>query len=80
MSDDQIRVGRKQEHISASGTHVLSYFVEMSHEGLNEHKISHSFSSFLRLVIRQCKSLAVFFISPLVSYNKFIFTGIFRDF
>ena len=39
MSDDQIRVGRKQKRISASGYRVLSYFVEISHEGLNEHKV-----------------------------------------
>lgn len=39
MNDDKIRVGRKQQRINASGTRVLSYFVEMSHEGLNEHKV-----------------------------------------
>jgi restriction system protein len=39
MSDDQIRVGRKQAHMSASGYRILKYVVEMSHEGLNEHKI-----------------------------------------
>ena len=39
MSDDQIIVGRKQQRISASGNRVLGYFVEMSHEGLNEHKV-----------------------------------------
>ncbi|MGA2682020.1 MAG: restriction endonuclease [Candidatus Bathyarchaeia archaeon] len=39
MADDQIKVGYKRQRISASGNRVLSYFVEMSHEGLNEHKI-----------------------------------------
>ena len=39
MSNSQIRVGRKQARYSASGYRVLSYFVEMSHQGLNEHKI-----------------------------------------
>jgi restriction system protein len=39
MSDGQIKVGRKQQRISASGYRVLGYFVEMSHEGLNEHKV-----------------------------------------
>lgn len=39
MSDDKIRVGRKQQRINASGNRVLSYFVEMSHEGLKEHKV-----------------------------------------
>jgi restriction system protein len=35
---DQIRVGRKQAYRSVSGR-ILKYVVEMSHEGLNEHKI-----------------------------------------
>lgn len=40
MSDDKIRVGRTQQRISTSSNHrVLGYFVEMSHEGLNEHKV-----------------------------------------
>jgi restriction system protein len=38
MIDDKIRVGSKQLRKSASGR-VLGYFVEMSHEGLNEHKV-----------------------------------------
>ena len=40
MSDDNIRVGRIQQRISTSrNRRVLGYFVEMSHEGLNEHKV-----------------------------------------
>jgi restriction system protein len=39
MSDDQIRVGPKQAQRSVSGYRILKYVVEMSHEGLNEHKI-----------------------------------------
>ncbi len=39
MSDNQIKVGRNQACYSASGTRVLRYTVEMSHEGLNEHKL-----------------------------------------
>ncbi len=39
MSDDQIRVGRKHQRISTSSHRVLGYFVEMSHDGLNEHKV-----------------------------------------
>ncbi len=38
MSDNKIRVGCKQQRVSASGR-VLSYFVEMSHEGFNENKV-----------------------------------------
>ena len=36
---NQIRVGQKQACYSVSGTRVLKYVVEMSHEGLNEHKV-----------------------------------------
>lgn len=36
---DQIRVGQKQAYRSVSGNRILKYVVEMSHEGLNEHKI-----------------------------------------
>jgi restriction system protein len=39
MSDNQINVGQKQAHWSANRFRVLKYVVEMSHEGLNEHKI-----------------------------------------
>ena len=39
MSDDKVIVGRKQQRISTSGYRVLGYFVEMSHVGLNEHKV-----------------------------------------
>jgi restriction system protein len=39
MSENQIRVGAQQIRYSASGYRILSYFVEMSHDGLNEHKI-----------------------------------------
>lgn len=40
MSDDRIRVGYIQQRISTSrNRRVLGYFVEMSHEGLNEHKV-----------------------------------------
>jgi restriction system protein len=39
MSDNQIKVGRKQACYSASGNRILKYTVEMSHEGLNEDKI-----------------------------------------
>lgn len=40
MSDDNIRVGRIQQRISTSrNRRVLGYFVEMSHERLNEHKV-----------------------------------------
>ena len=39
MSDNQIKVGRKQAHYNASGNRILKYTVEMSHEGLNEDKI-----------------------------------------
>ena len=39
LSDDKIIVGPKQQRISASGYRVLGYYVEMFHQGLNEHKI-----------------------------------------
>lgn len=39
MNDSNIRVGSKKQRISNSGYRVLGYFVEMSHEGLNEHKV-----------------------------------------
>jgi len=39
VNDDQIRVGIKQAYRSARGDRILKYVVEMSHEGLNEHKI-----------------------------------------
>lgn len=39
MSDDKVIVGLKQKRISTSGYRVLGYFVEMSHVGLNEHKV-----------------------------------------
>lgn len=38
MIDDKIRVSSKQMRKSASGR-VLGYYVEISHEGLNEHKV-----------------------------------------
>jgi len=39
MSDDLIQVGRIQEYYNAAGTRILKYTVEMSHHGLNEHKL-----------------------------------------
>jgi restriction system protein len=39
MSDDLIRIGQKTRHLSANRTRVLRYVVEMSHAGLNEHKV-----------------------------------------
>jgi hypothetical protein len=39
MSDDKVIVSLKQKRISTSGYRVLGYFVEMSHVGLNEHKV-----------------------------------------
>jgi restriction system protein len=39
MSDDLIRIGQKTRYLSANRTRVLRYVVEMSHAGLNEHKV-----------------------------------------
>ncbi len=39
MSDDKVIVSLKQKRVSNSGYRVLGYFVEMSHVGLNEHKV-----------------------------------------
>jgi hypothetical protein len=39
MDDNQIKVGSKQTCYNVNGTRVLKYVVEMSHAGLNEHKI-----------------------------------------
>lgn len=38
MNDDKIRIGSKQQRRSASGR-LLGYFVEISHDGFNEHKV-----------------------------------------
>lgn len=42
MSDDKIRVGYKQKRLSVNGYRVLGWYIEMSHEGLNEHRIIHA--------------------------------------
>lgn len=39
MSNDLIQIGQPQEHWNTSGTRILKYTVEMSHQGLNEHKL-----------------------------------------
>lgn len=39
MSDDLIRIGQKTRYLSANRTRVLRYVVEVSHAGLNEHKV-----------------------------------------
>jgi restriction system protein len=42
MSDNKIRIGRKQQRLSVNGYRVLGYYVEMSHDGLNEHRVIHA--------------------------------------
>jgi len=39
MSSNLLEVGRAQANWNVSGTRVLKYTVEMSHRGLNEHKV-----------------------------------------
>jgi restriction system protein len=35
----QVHFGEVQEHYNVAGTRVLKYTLEMSHNGLNEHKL-----------------------------------------
>ncbi|MCK4752327.1 MAG: restriction endonuclease [Planctomycetes bacterium] len=39
MTSDLVQVGQTQEHWNTAGTRILKYRVDMSHQGLNEHKL-----------------------------------------
>jgi restriction system protein len=38
MADDLLHIGEVQTHLNASRTRILKYSIELSHNGLNEHK------------------------------------------